>query len=48
MLLRENFRVRTPDAIVATDGSGHYRKVTDAIRAAPDYSMKIYVIYVKR
>ncbi|PNX84675.1 pectinesterase, partial [Trifolium pratense] len=48
MLLRENFRVRTPDAVVATDGTGDYSKVTDAIRAAPDYSMKRFVIYVRR
>ncbi|GAU16796.1 hypothetical protein TSUD_200390 [Trifolium subterraneum] len=47
MILRGN-KVRTPDAVVATDGSGDYRNVTDAIRAAPDYSMRRYVIYVKR
>jgi hypothetical protein len=45
-LLKEN-RVAA-DAVVAADGSGDYRKVTDAISAAPEYSMKRYVIYVKK
>ncbi|XP_027338375.1 pectinesterase/pectinesterase inhibitor PPE8B-like [Abrus precatorius] len=36
------------DAVVATDGSGNYSKVMDAVHAASDYSMRRYVIYVKR
>ncbi|GAU16795.1 hypothetical protein TSUD_200380 [Trifolium subterraneum] len=48
MILRGNIVRTPPDAVVATDGSGHYRNVMDAIRAAPDYSMKRFVIYVKR
>lgn len=34
--------------VVAADGSGNYSTVMDAVLAAPDYSMKRYVIYVKR
>ncbi|WJX36814.1 pectinesterase [Trifolium repens] len=45
-LLKENRMAA--DAVVAADGSGDYRKVTDAISAAPEYSMKRYVIYVKK
>lgn len=36
------------DAVVAADGSGNYTKVMDAVLAAPDYSMKRYVIYIKK
>lgn len=36
------------DAVVATDGSGNYAKIMDAVLAAPDYSMKRFVIYVKK
>ncbi|XP_027335925.1 pectinesterase/pectinesterase inhibitor PPE8B-like [Abrus precatorius] len=36
------------DAVVAADGSGNYTKIKNAIMAAPDYSMKRYVIHVKR
>ncbi|XP_028787025.1 pectinesterase/pectinesterase inhibitor PPE8B [Neltuma alba] len=36
------------DVVVAADGTGNYTKVMDAVLAAPDYSMKRYVIYVKR
>jgi pectinesterase len=38
----------TPDVVVATDGSGHYRNVMEAVLAAPDYSNKRYVIHVKK
>ncbi|GAU16762.1 hypothetical protein TSUD_200050 [Trifolium subterraneum] len=37
-----------PDVVVATDGSGHYRSVMEAVSAAPDYSNKRYVIHVKK
>ncbi|KAM4087713.1 hypothetical protein ACB094_07G016300 [Castanea mollissima] len=36
------------DVIVAADGSGNYTKVMDAIKDAPDYSMRRYVIYIKK
>ncbi|XP_061361268.1 pectinesterase/pectinesterase inhibitor PPE8B-like [Gastrolobium bilobum] len=36
------------DAVVAADGTGNFTKVRDAVLAAPDYSMKRYVIYIKR
>ncbi|KAJ1418761.1 Pectinesterase, catalytic [Sesbania bispinosa] len=38
----------TADAVVAADGTGNYAKVMDAVLAAPDYSMKRYVIYIKK
>ncbi|XP_058729928.1 pectinesterase/pectinesterase inhibitor PPE8B-like [Vicia villosa] len=36
------------DAVVAADGSGNYRRVMDAISAAPENSKKRYVIRVKK
>ncbi|CAJ1975702.1 unnamed protein product [Sphenostylis stenocarpa] len=36
------------DAVVSTDGTGNFTKLMDAVLAAPNYSMKRYVIYVKR
>ncbi|PNX80012.1 pectinesterase [Trifolium pratense] len=36
------------DIIVALDGSGNFTKVMDAVHAAPDYSMKRYVIHIKK
>lgn len=36
------------DAIVALDGSGHYRSITEAINEAPSYSNRRYIIYVKK
>lgn len=36
------------DVVVAADGTGNFTKVMDAVLAAPDYSMKRYVIYIKR
>ncbi|WJX28710.1 pectinesterase [Trifolium repens] len=36
------------DVVVALDGSGNFTKVMDAVHAAPDYSMKRYVIHIKR
>ncbi|KAH7521044.1 hypothetical protein JRO89_XSUnG0125500 [Xanthoceras sorbifolium] len=36
------------DAIVALDGSGHYRTITEAIYDAPSYSKRRYIIYVKK
>lgn len=36
------------DAVVAADGTGNFTKVMDAVLAAPEYSMKRYVIYIKK
>lgn len=36
------------DVVVAKDGSGNFTTVMDAVHAAPDNSMKRFVIYVKR
>ncbi|GAV73986.1 Pectinesterase domain-containing protein/PMEI domain-containing protein [Cephalotus follicularis] len=36
------------DAVVAQDGTGNFTNVMDAVLAAPDYSMRRYVIYIKR
>ncbi|KAL3538207.1 hypothetical protein ACH5RR_001573 [Cinchona calisaya] len=36
------------DSVVALDGSGHYRSIAQAIYAAPNYSNRRYIIYVKR
>lgn len=36
------------DAVVAADGSGHYRTITEAINEAPSYSLRRYIIYVKK
>ncbi|KAK9131560.1 hypothetical protein Sjap_012047 [Stephania japonica] len=36
------------DVVVALDGTGSYTSITDAIAAAPEYSSRRYVIYVKR
>ena len=36
------------DAVVAADGSGNFTKVMDAVLAAPDYSLRRYVVYIKR
>nr|XP_025644639.1 pectinesterase/pectinesterase inhibitor PPE8B isoform X2 [Arachis hypogaea] len=36
------------DAVVALDGSGNYTRVKDAVESAPEYSMKRYVIHIKK
>ncbi|KAM7478383.1 hypothetical protein LguiA_026596 [Lonicera macranthoides] len=36
------------DVVVALDGSGHYRSITQAINEAPNYSNRRYIIYVKK
>lgn len=37
----------TADVVVALDGTGNYTNITDAVIAAPDNSVKRYVIHVK-
>ncbi|RDY05387.1 hypothetical protein CR513_10784, partial [Mucuna pruriens] len=36
------------DAVVAADGTANFTTVMDAVHAAPMYSMKRYVIYIKK
>lgn len=36
------------DSVVALDGSGDYRSIAQAINEAPSYSIRRYIIYVKR
>ncbi|XP_050380306.1 LOW QUALITY PROTEIN: putative pectinesterase/pectinesterase inhibitor 22 [Argentina anserina] len=36
------------DAVVAEDGTGKYRSITDAVNEAPNYSSRRYIIYVKK
>ncbi|MED6113193.1 hypothetical protein PIB30_068587 [Stylosanthes scabra] len=44
-LLEENINA---DAVVAADGSGNYTTIMDAVKDAPNYSMRRYVIYIKK
>lgn len=37
-----------PDVVVAADGSGNFTTVMDAVNAAPVYSMRRFVIYIKK
>ncbi len=46
-LERETASVPEPDIVVASDGSGDYTTLQAAINAAPDYSSRRTVIYVK-
>ncbi|KAK8706874.1 hypothetical protein V6N13_057948 [Hibiscus sabdariffa] len=36
------------DVVVAADGTGNFTTIMDAVKAAPDYSMNRFVIYVKK
>jgi pectinesterase len=47
-LLKSHPRGMHVDATVALDGSGDYRTITEAIAAAPSYSVRRYIIYVKK
>lgn len=46
-LLRSRPRGIHADAVVALDGRGHYRSISEAVDAAPSQSNRRYVIYVK-
>ncbi|EPS63648.1 pectinesterase [Genlisea aurea] len=35
------------DAVVAADGTGNFTRISEAVHAAPDYSTKRFIIYVK-
>ncbi|PON83382.1 Pectinesterase, Tyr active site [Trema orientale] len=41
-------RFRCPNVTVAQDGSGNFTKIMDAVLAAPNHSLRHYVIFVKR
>ncbi|KAM3752555.1 hypothetical protein ACB098_03G027700 [Castanea mollissima] len=47
-LLTSNPQGMHVNTIVAVDGSGHYRTISEAIYAAPSYSNRRYVIHVKK
>ncbi|KAL6142572.1 hypothetical protein ACLB2K_060851 [Fragaria x ananassa] len=36
------------DSVVAADGTGKYRSITEAVNEAPNYSSRRYIIYVKK
>ncbi|PIN00471.1 Pectinesterase [Handroanthus impetiginosus] len=38
----------TADAVVAADGTGNFTSINEAIGSVPEYSIKRFVIYVKR
>lgn len=37
-----------PNVVVAADGSGNYKRISDALKAVPRYSRNRFVIYVKK
>ncbi|KAL3812803.1 hypothetical protein ACJIZ3_014071 [Penstemon smallii] len=39
---------KVADVVVAADGTGKFTSISDAIRAAPDYNIKTFVIHVKK
>ncbi|XP_057962742.1 putative pectinesterase/pectinesterase inhibitor 22 [Malania oleifera] len=47
-LLHGSLNQRHADTIVAADGSGRHRTITEAIMEAPSYSNRRYIIYVKK
>ncbi|KAG6507827.1 putative pectinesterase/pectinesterase inhibitor 22 [Zingiber officinale] len=47
-LMRASMKSLRVDAVVASDGSGRYRSVSEAVNAAPSYSARRHVIYVKK
>lgn len=47
-LLKSHPQSMHVDAVVALDGTGHYRTIAEAIYAAPSYSKRRYIIHVKK
>ncbi|KAM1353729.1 hypothetical protein PS1_033523 [Malus domestica] len=47
-LVKSNPKSGAKHAVVAADGSGQYRTITEAVNEAPNYSPSRYVIYVKK
>jgi len=47
-LLEAGLEAVTPNVVVAKDGSGKFKTVSEAVAAAPDNSKTRYVIYVKK
>ncbi|WJX85359.1 Putative pectinesterase/pectinesterase inhibitor 22 [Trifolium repens] len=47
-LLKSKPHGTVADAVVALDGSGHYRTINEAVNAAPSHSNRSHVIYVKK
>ncbi|XP_043718901.1 putative pectinesterase/pectinesterase inhibitor 22 [Telopea speciosissima] len=48
LLLAARPHSRRIDVVVALDGSGHYRSITEAVMEAPNYSGRRYVIHVRK
>ncbi|KAG6590455.1 putative pectinesterase/pectinesterase inhibitor 22, partial [Cucurbita argyrosperma subsp. sororia] len=47
-LVKSHPRSAHVDAIVALDGSGDFRSITEAVNEAPNYSNRRYIIYIKK
>lgn len=47
MLLMKNPSTIKPDVVVAMDGSGRFRRISDALKMVPKRNKKTFVIYVK-
>ncbi|XP_078149069.1 plant invertase/pectin methylesterase inhibitor superfamily [Carex rostrata] len=47
-LMRKRRRSVHADAVVALDGTGHFRSIGEAINNAPSHTSRRYVIYVKQ
>ncbi|XP_051133304.1 probable pectinesterase/pectinesterase inhibitor 46 [Andrographis paniculata] len=48
VLLQNSKQKLKPDVVVASDGSGRYKTIGEAVRVAPSRSNKRFVIYVKK
>lgn len=46
--MRKRRRSVHADAVVALDGTGHFRSIGEAINNAPSHTSRRYVIYVKQ
>jgi pectinesterase len=47
-LARKSRKSVHADAVVASDGTGHFRTINEAINNAPSHSARRYVIFVKQ